>query len=273
VDFLGFAHRFDFSCYDLLVLPDDEMISSVGTVATSGSLLPTDEHWYWLLRESVEKGLTIIVFPNTCMPGKTKVPSCFLREVLELDDVSYSERTHRKVKFPDNFGGGSTTGQAVTVNSDGEVLLTDTNNEPILVKRKFGKGAIILAGWDNSEDSFDGKLNYFEQERINKHTLVRLAGALQINPECIGSGQLNIYKSLLRRENKEYLILFSHLKHEVVQEFKIKLKNPSREAYDLASGKVYPVKAIGDNWYTVRLPVFPRIGVYLSFHDIRVGPS
>ena len=134
VDLLGFANRFDFSCYDLLVLPDDELKSTVGTVTTSGSLLPEDEQWYWLLRESVEKGLTIVVFPNTCVEGRTRVPITFLRKVMGLEDVTYGERKMREVQFPENFGGGSTSGKAVSVSAVGEVLLRDAEGDPVLVE-------------------------------------------------------------------------------------------------------------------------------------------
>ncbi len=267
VDLLGFAHRFDFSCYDLMVLPDDELVSSVGTVNTAGSLLPEDENWYWLLRESVEKGLTIVVFPNTCVEGRSNLPGPFLRKVMGIEDVEYGERKSREVEFPGNFGGGSAKGEAVSVSGDGEVLLRDRNNNPVLVKRKLGKGAILLAGWDNHEDSFDGKLNYFKQERIGTHMLVRLAQALGLSPLEISSGQLNIYKALVRREDKEYLLLYSHLDHEVVQEFKVKLNTPAREGYDLASDEIIPVRALGGGWYSITLTVLPRTGRYISFHD------
>ena len=266
-DLLGHAHRFDFSCYDLLVLPNDELKANVGTVTTGGSLLPTDEHWYWLLRRSVEKGLTIVVFPNTCVEGRTAIPLSFLREVMNIEDVRYGERKFREVEFPEKFGGGDATGKAVSVISEGEVILTDKNNEPLLVKKTFGKGAILLAGWDNQEDSFDGELNYFEQERIGDHTLVRLANSLDLVPQEILSDQLNVYKALVRRNNKEYLLLYSHINKNVAQEYKVKLQKPAGQAYDLASGEIFPVRDIGSGWYSIAVPLMPRTGRYISFHD------
>ncbi len=266
-DLLGHAHRFDFSCYDLLVLPNDELIANVGTNTTGGSLLPVDEHWYWLLRESVEKGLSIVVFPNTCVEGRTAIPITFLREVMELQDVKYGERKMRKVNFPENFGGGIMTGNAVSVISDGEVLLTDENSDPILVRKPFGKGAILLAGWDNEEDSFDGKLNYFEQGRIGNHTLVRMVKSLNLSPQEIVSDQLNIYKALVKRNNKDYLLLYSHVKQDLIQEYKVKLHRPSKLAYDLATGETFPLKDIGSGWVALTIPVEPRTGRYISFHD------
>ena len=267
VDLLGYAHRFDFSCYDLLVMPNDELQSNVGTVTTSGSLLPTDEQWYWLLRESVEKGLTIVVFPNTCVEGRSAIPLSFLREVMDLQDVKYGERKVRELEFPKNFGGGIEKGQAVSVISVGEVLLTDNNNEPILVKKTFGKGAILLAGWDNKDDSFDGKLNYSEQDRIGNHTLVRLANSMNLVSQDVQSDQLNIYKALVKRNDKDYLLLYSHLNLDVAQEYKVKLQGPSKLAYDLATGDTFPVKDIGSGWYSLPILVKPRMGRYISFHD------
>jgi hypothetical protein len=267
VDLLGQAHRFDFSCYKLLVLPNDELRSSIGTVTTGGSILPIDEQWYWLLRESVEKGLTIVVFPNTCLEGRTPIPLSFLREVMQINDVEYGERELRKVIYSGKFGGGSVEGKAVSVKASGEVLLKDDNGEAVLVRREFGKGAILLAGWDNQEDSFDGKLNYFEQENIGNHTLIRLASSMDLMPKEIVSEQLNILKALVRRNNKEYLLLYSHVKDNLEQEFKVKLHSPSSEAYDLATGELFPVKDLGKGWYSINLSIYPRVGRYLSFHD------
>ncbi len=266
-DLLGHAHRFDFSSYDLLVLPNDELEADVGTVTTGGSLLPTDEHWYWILRESVEKGLTIVVFPNTCVEGRTAIPLSFLRQVMNIRDVRYGERKTREVDFPENFGGGHGSGQAVSVISDGEVILTDKNNEPLLVKKTFGRGAVLLAGWDNQEDSFDGIRNYFEQDRIGDHTLVRLVNSLNLLPQEIRSDQLNVYKALVRRNSKDYLLLYSHMKQNVTQEYQVKLQSPARLAYDLASGETFPVKETGSGWYSITVILKPRAGRYLSFHD------
>lgn len=264
-DLLCSQHRFDFSCYKLLVLPNDELLSSVGTVTTAGSLLPTDEHWYRLVRESVENGLTILVYPKTCLIGRTPVQMTFLRQVMELEDVRFGERKKRILHYPVEFGGGETGGQAVSVLADGEVLLRDEAGDPMLVKRQFGKGAILLAGWDNGEDSFDGRRNYFEQQRIGDHSLVKIACYLNIDSRDVKSDQLNIYKSLLSQKDKQYFIAYSHLKSPVEQYFKVKLRNPAHQAFDLATGDVVPVKSLGEGWYGFSLVIEPRKGRYLCF--------
>ncbi|NQT27510.1 beta-galactosidase [candidate division KSB1 bacterium] len=267
VDLLCSQHRFDFSCYKLLALPNDELQSSVGTVTTKGSLLPMDEHWYWLIRESVEKGLTIVVYPKTCLIGRTPVQMTFLRQVMALEDVRYGERKTRTVEYPAAFGGGISTGQAVSIDAEGEVLLRDETGEPVLVKRPFGKGAILLAGWDDEEDSFNGRRNYFEQDRIGDHTLVRIAEYMGLTSKEIKSDHLNIYKSLVHQGDKDYFLVYSHLKNPVEKSFYIKLQQPSRSAFDLATDEVIPVEDAGDGWYKINLKIESRKGRYLSFHD------
>ena len=266
-DLLCSQHRFDFSCYKLLVFPNDELQSSVGTVTTTGSLLPMDEHWYWLIRESVEKGLTIVVYPKTCIFGRTPVQMTFLRQVMDLEDVRYGLRKKRTVEYPKPFGGGRSTGEAVAVHTAGEVLLRDKSGDPVLVRRVFGKGAILLAGWDNQEDSFDGRRNYFEQEGIGDHTLIRIAEYLGLESREIRSKQLNIYKSLLHQGNKDYFMIYSHLKEAVKQTFEVKLQQSALSALDLANDAVVPVKSMGNGWYQLTLEVEPRKGRYLSFFD------
>ena len=267
VDLLCHAHRFDFSCYKLLVLPDDELQSSVGTVSPGGSLLPTDEHWYWLLRESVEKGLILLIYPNSCQLGRTPVQLTFLRQVMGLMDVRYGEKKVRKINYPESFGGGSAKGSAVSVHSPGEDILKDSSGEPVLVRRPIGKGAVLLAGWDTSAGSIDGERNYFLQPHINDHSLVRLVKYLGLEPVDVKTGQFNVWKGLISRNGKDYLIVYSHLKKPVKQTFTLKLQKPAKSAYDLATGETFPVKSIGDGWYSLTVTVKTRQGRYFSFFD------
>ena len=91
--------------------------------------------------------------------------------------------------------------------------------------------------------------------------------ALGLDPLEIRSDELNIYKALVRRDNKEYFLLHTDLEKAVTQEFKIRLNTPTDEGYDLATGETFPVKDIGGGWYSITLTVKPRTGRYISFHD------
>ncbi len=241
--------------------------STVGTVTTSGSLLPEDEQWYWLLRESVEKGPDHCRFSQHLRGRQNAGPHHLPEKGHGARRCDLWRKEDERGELPGRFWRGKHEGQCGFRSGEGEVMLRDAGGDPVLVRRPYGKGAIILAGWDNHEDSFDGKLNYFKQDRIGKHTLVRLAMALDLEPLEIRSDQLNIYKALVRRENKEYLLLYSHLEEAVTQEFKIKLNTPAGKGYDLATGETFPVKDIGGGWYSITLTVKPRTGRYISFHD------
>jgi len=127
----------------------------------------------------------------------------------------------REINYPDRFGGGSVKGAAVSVHSPGEVILTDSSGEPVLIRKAFGKGAVLLAGWDTSTESFEGERNYFQQPGIKDHTLVRLVSYLELEPVDVRTGQLNVWKALISRNNKDYLIIYSHLKKPVKQTFTI----------------------------------------------------
>jgi hypothetical protein len=261
------THRFDFSCYRLLALRPDELQAKTATVGTGGSLLPADESWYWLLRECVGKGMHLLVFPNSCQAGRTSLPLTFLRQVMDLLDVKYGELMDRSVKPPDSFGAGILKGRARSVRADGTVLLRDSRGEPVLIQRPFGKGSLLLAGYDGSVESFDGEHRYDRDAGIGGHTLARLCGHLGILPREVRTGQAYIYKEMVHRGDKDYLLLFSHLPKTVEVSAEVRLGRPSKSAFDLATGERFHVADIGDSWYRLQIPVHTRAGRYLSFHD------
>lgn len=268
IDLVSAKHRYDFSCYRLLVFPADEMLDRIVTGGRGAMLVPSDEGWYWLIRECIEKGLNILVFPRTCQVGRTRVPLTFLRQILELEDVTYGNWEQREIAFDDAWGGGSLTGCASEVRGDGEILLTDTVGKPVLVRRPMGKGAVLLAGYDRRFDSIDGEYCYERDERIAGHTLMRLLGFLDISPREIDTEQLQVYKEVVHRNGKDYALFFSHLPHTVEQTVRVRLPRPSLNAFDLATGELYAVTAEADGWYSLTLPIRPRQGRYLSLHDV-----
>lgn len=263
-DLLLHANRHSLSCYRLLVLPPDDAPAAAHTARTA-LLLPSDEGWYRGLRESVEQGLTLLVFPRsgrTPLPGS---PEGLLRGALEIADVRYGERRRRAVRFPDNFGGGRTEGCAVEVLASGDVWLADEGGAPLLVRRSVGKGAVLLAGYDTEPDSLDGAYRHDRDERIGTHTLPRLLGRLGLTPDRVDTNQLYISKQVVQREGNEFGLFFSHLPDTIQADVRVRLNTPAPSAIDLATGETFTMDASLDGWQRFVLPIRPREGRYLSF--------
>jgi hypothetical protein len=265
-DLLCRQHRFDFSCYRLLALPPDER-GGASAAGAGGSLLPGDEGWYWLIRESVEKGLNLLVFPDSCQATRSAVPHTFLRRVLGLDDVRYGDRGPCLIDWPASFAGGQTSGLARTVLADGEVLVREAAGGPLLIRRPYGRGAILLAGYDCRPDSPDGDHRYERDACIRHHSLNRLCLHLGLAPRYLKTGQLYVTKDVVSRAGRDYLLMFSHLPATLTAAVQVRLNAPSAAAYDLATGQRFPVRPATDGWYSLEFPLHPRTGRYLSFHD------
>lgn len=261
------SHRYDFSCYRLLVLPPDELVGNTATMGTAGSLLPTDEGWYWLVRESVEKGLNLLVFPNSCRAERTPVPMTHLRRILGIAGVTYGAPQTAEVIWPESFSGGRASGTVQTVHATGEVLVRTSAGAPVLVRQPLGKGSVILAGYDGAQDSPDGDHQYERDAFIGKHSLNRLCRHLGILARDLSTEQLYVAKQLLYRNGKNYLVMFSHQPGAVTAPVKVKLSRPSREAYDLATGERFIVHPAPDGWATLEVTLHQRVGRYLAFHD------
>jgi hypothetical protein len=258
-------HRYDFSCHKLMVLPACDYADKTATGGGGGMLLPDDECWYNLLRLSVERGLNLLVFPHTCEIGVSKIQRTFLRQVFGLTDVKYGSWRKRTVVFPKSLGGGKMTGAASSVIAEGEVLARDSTGAPVLVKRNYGKGSVVLAGFDNSPDSLDREYNYEECSEIEDHTLFRICNYFGIqSKECRTNG-LFAFKEMVHRNGKDYLLLFSHVKKTVKAKVEVRLSKPSDFVLDLASGEKLALKKLPDGWYSFEIDLKTRTGRYLSF--------
>jgi hypothetical protein len=68
-------HRFDFSCFDLIVLPPcNTVLGTTGGGQGGGYLVPTDSDWYQRLRNAVERGTQLVIFRDTFegLPGSVR---------------------------------------------------------------------------------------------------------------------------------------------------------------------------------------------------------
>lgn len=262
-DILGAKHRYDFTCYRLLVLPPDDLVGGTATGGGGGMLLPPDEDWYRRLRDCVERGLQLLVFPNTCALGRTRHTTTFLRQALGLTDVNYGTRQVRRLVYPAAFGGGAATGQAATVLGEGEALWRDRGGAPLLLRRPLGRGAVWLAGFDNAPDSLDGAVSYRETPSLAKHTLARLAAYLGVLPRTVRSAQANVAKELVTRGQRQFLLLYSELAQVLPLRLELRLERPCRSAWDLASGERFALTTGQDGWARLELPCHPAQGRYL----------
>lgn len=265
VDLLSHKHRYDFSCYKLLVLPPDELKGRTATGGGQGQLIPPDQDWYLLLRKSIEAGLNVLIFPQTAQVPSGHLPHTYLRPVLQLDDVHYGERTFHDLAYPNSFGGGHASGMACPVEAEGEVVVRSTAGAPMLVRRPLGKGAIWLAGWDTDTDAPDGPLSPEHTVDISAHSLVRLAQHLGIHSPRIHTGQQYLYKEWVKRGSREFFLAFSHQEKAFNLELEITLDQPAQQALDASTGEIFSLQARPNGNYTLRLPVQPRTGRYLIF--------
>ena len=263
-DLLLHTNRHALSCCRLLILPPDDASATAHTARTA-MLLPSDEAWYQGLRESVEQGLTVLVFPRTGRAPLPGFPDGLLRQALGITDVRYGERRRRKVRFLADFGGGAASGCASDILASGEVWLTDDNGAPLLVRRPMGKGAVLLAGYDSGPDSLDGAYRHDLTERIGTHTLPRLLGRLGLTPDRIDTNQLYVSKQAVQRDGNEFALFFGHLPATVQADVRIRLNTPACSAYDLATGETYALETAHDGWQRFSLPIRPREGRYLMF--------
>jgi hypothetical protein len=262
VDLLSPACRFDLSAYRLLVLPGHELFSSGDGVR---SLLPSDRRYYERLRESVLNGLTVLLFPRTGTSPQARA----LREILGLEDVHYGERRPVCVALPDSFGGGALAGCAQAVHAKGgETLLADNSGLSLLVRRPLGRGAILLAGYDNAADSLDGAFSYAHVPHLRDHTLVRLLQHLDIQPRGVETGQACLYKEMVRQGRQDWLLLYSHQEEPLEIDLRCACRSHSAKAMDLATGESYPmIETDREGWRGLHLTVCPQRGYYLFLGD------
>ena len=258
VDLLSPACRYDLGAYKLLVLPGHELYAAYDGMRT---LLPSDRRYYERLRDSIRQGLNVLLFPRTGSAPQTRA----LREILGLADVRYGDRKPVRVEFPDSFGGGAAAGAGPGVQAEGEILLADTEGRPLLVRRPLGRGAVLLAGYDNAADSLDGAFRYDQAATLCEHTLPRLLRHLGLQPQGVESGQACLYKELLHQDDRTWLLLYSHHEGPLDLRLRCAVRTPVAQALDLATGARHPLVPAVDRpgWCDLRLTVAPHRGVYL----------
>lgn len=264
VDLISNRHRYDLSCYRLLVLTPNEQGGRMGTGGGGGHLLPRDRTWSKQLRAAVEKGLQIVLFPETAGIDPAAAPHPWLRQELGLTDVRYGPRTHHTIQCPASFGGGRVSGMAREIVSSGEAIVLSEGKEPLLVRRPLGNGTVWLAGYDNQPDSFDGVLSPYRTLSVAGHTLCRLATHLGIDPPRILSQQAYLYKEWLQHSHGEYLLLFSHLSEPLQFDIRLKLDQPADSLVDLATGERFTLVAGEAGWQHLHVCCPPSTGRYLA---------
>lgn len=259
VDLLQPAHRHDFSSYKLLVLPPDPWCSP-GTVTGGGGgcLVPQDVPWWQRLYTATNQGLNLLVFPEMVLAGGLP-----FRETFGLSAVKYGERTTQTVRWPDAFGGGTSRGKCRAVDVVGNVVVRDSEGNPLLVKHPVGKGAIWFAGYDTAPDSLDGPLCYEKDRDYDTHTLTRFLKATGLSNASLDSGNVNAWKSIVRSGDREFLLVFSHREVSFTATFEIASRRPLSGVLDLATGERFVAAPTDSGRWRINLPVHGRQGRYL----------
>ena len=265
VDLLNARCRFDFSCYRLLTLPACEFLNQTVTGGGAGSLLPDDEEWYWLLRLAVEKGLRVLISPQTAAPNATLVRRTFLRQVFGIETVTYAPPDHQRVLFPESFGGGELAGTIRHVQADGNVLLRSAAGGAVLVEQPFGKGAVLLAGYD---DKFaTGEMNCEQISHLRAHPLHRLCAHLGIDGKQLRTDGLYAFKEVVQKDGADFLLLFSHYRQPITNTTQVRLPRPYTQAVDLATDQVIALTPAANGWSNLTVQLNPRQGRYLAMKE------
>ena len=267
VDYLHLSHRFDFSCYRLLALPSHTIGKGKTTTGGGGGLrLSVDKAYGDLLLNSVSKGLNLVVFPETCPLDAPPSLSLPLRQMAGLEGVKYRTRKNRRILFPEKFGGGIMEGtcQSLMPEENDEVLIKDDQGEAVLIRRPYGKGSLLLAGWDDAENSIDS-FDYNTTISAKDHTLIKLAQYIGVQCRDIRTGEAVILKDKLVYNEEEFFIAFSHLDKTIDVPVQIRLDHKSKFAMDMATGEKFELKQIDDEWVEFDLKVHSRAGRYLRF--------
>ena len=259
VDLLSKTCRYDYSIYDLVVLPPDEILQ---TSQGPKSLLPLDADYYACLLGAVRNGLKVLIFPDTGL-GDPLNP---MRRILGLDDVGYRPREPQAVEFPASWGGGAARGEARVVRGapTDEVLLAGSDGDPIALFRPCGAGGFILAGYDAGADSLDGDFRYDTAGHLRGHTLTRLLGRFGIAPDRLRTGEICCYKEALFGTDRDFLIFYNHRTDPLPVEAEFRSERNPQTVTDLASGLCHEVRpATGPGWFRVALTVPAVAGSYL----------
>ena len=265
VDLINARCRYDFSCYRLLTLPACEFLNQTVTGGGGGSLLPDDEEWYWLLRLAVEKGLRVLISPQTAAVDANAVRRTFLRQVFGIEHVTYTPVESRRVVFPESFGGGELAGKLRHVQADGNVLLRSAAGGAVLVEQPLGLGALLLAGYDDTW--VPGEMDCEKISHLRGHPLHRLCQHLGLGPVQLRTNGLYAFKELVQKDGQDFLLLFSHYRQPVTSEIQIRCPRPATQAVDLATDQVLQVTPAADGWSHLTVQLNPRQGCYLALKD------
>ena len=259
VDLLQAAHRHDYACYKVVVAAPDPW-QATGTVTGGGGsgLMPGDAAWWCRLRDAVEGGLELLLFPGT-----VQAQGLPLRSAFGMPTVRYGERRERSLQWPASFGGGAGRGHAAAVHTEGLAVVRDQDGEALLIRLAIGKGALWLAGYDTAPDSLDGILHYEQDVSYATHTLTRFLKSRCILPSSLESGECNAWKSVVRRGDQPFLLVFSHQRRSFAQTFTVQSDKPVSGAWDLATGERIPVRLSRPGWWDVSMTVHPRQGRYV----------
>lgn len=259
VDLISKTCRYDYSIYDLVVLPPDEILE---TSRGPTSMLPLDHGYYAAMLEAVKNGLKVLIFPATGL-GDPLNP---MRRIFGLEDLQYGPRMTQESRFPATWGGGPASGKACAVKgaTTDDVLLRNVVGDPLALFRPCGAGGFVLAGYDSGPDSLDNDFRYDSAEHLRGHTLTRLLRHLGISPEHLRTGESCCYKEYLFGTNRDFLLFYNHRQESLPVEVGFRSVRSPQSVMDLSTGQRHAVRT-GDapGWHHLSFNVPPVSGSYL----------
>jgi hypothetical protein len=135
----------------------------------------------------------------------------------------------------------------------------------MLVRRALGKGAVLLAGWDQQPGAPDPALDPERNCRMPDHTLLKVCRHLGIRARELRTDNLFAWKEMVHLDGRHYLLLYSHFHKTLHERVKVWLPSPAASALDLATGETFPLGAPGrDGGQTLTLDLHTRQGRYLA---------
>jgi hypothetical protein len=257
VDLLSKTCRYDYSCYDLLVLPPDEVIeTSRGKV----SLLPLDEDFYLSILQAVERGLKVVVYPSTGL-GDPLNP---MRRLWGVQEIRYGDRVPTHIHYPTSWGGGVGSGFCRTIQGDplASTLLANEANEPVAIWMARGLGGFLLVGFDSKDDSLDGTIRYNLSPTLAEHSLARMLQHFELKNERLSTNQSTCYKEFLTKGDEEFVVFYSHLPESLPMTCRFRSMRSPTHLLELSSGRKIPVAATRDQWFQADFNLPPQRGYY-----------
>jgi hypothetical protein len=264
VDLLSMTCRYDYACYDLLVLPPDEVIE---TARGKASLLPLDEGFYQSILQAVERGLKVVVYPRTGL-GDPLNP---MRRLWGLENLAYGDRKNSMITFPESWGGGSATGVCQSLESAGNdtILLENDSFQPVALFRPYGRGGFVLTGFDTRQDSLDSAIRHDSCPDLQRHTLTRMLQHFDISNPRLSTGQATCYKELLVKGGSEFLVFYSHLQEALEVRCTFQSTQTPSHLLNLATGIPVAIQQTkAPDWFTTTFQLPPQQGYYLKLKSL-----